>query len=710
MTSRIAKNSDCVVHCSRLAEYRTPFGAQKTGGYVDLYIDVTVPVDQIVLCYAYGLYSLSYNELRMKKYESVPDRWHCRLRMPSEPGLLFYWFCLRSSAEDIERIVDPECHDLLYRKYDESRTYLYYVACWEGEDGKGKFAFSAPRVGVEEEKYPHAFQITVYEDGFVTPDWMKGAVMYQIFPDRFYRGSDYSFSAMEETGKSRPERIFHEDWNEDVDIEGKPETGYLACDFYGGTLKGIAEKADYLKTLNIDVLYLNPICEARSNHRYDTADYLNVDPILGGKSGYKAFSAVMKENNIRYILDGVFSHTGADSRYFNKYGRYEAPGAYSAFAEGKNSDYSSWYAFYRNENGDVAYDSWWGFPELPNTKEDDLSYREYILGPNGVIANWIRGGASGVRLDVSDELPDSFLREMRSAVKKASDGNALVLGEVWEEVTTKISYGNYRDFAFGRTHDTVMGYPFREALLSFLKGETSARTWSLTMEKYRENLPDQMFYCMMNLISSHDVPRAITMLAGAPDPGNREAQKELRLTKHMKSRGAALMKMAFALQMTYPGCPCTYYGDEIGMDGYRDPFNRRTYPWGKVSEWQMNILSTYRELSSLRSRYEVLRCGEVKILYADGDDLVFERSLDSMGKDHFGKLCSGPKKVLCIMNRSDKIKMLVQLDGETGLKSIEHIPEIFTESGETGCLVIGQDQNEEKVEIHPLSAMICILH
>ncbi|MBR3033512.1 MAG: glycoside hydrolase family 13 protein [Clostridiales bacterium] len=709
MTSRIAKNSDCVVHCSRLAEYRTPFGAQKTGGYVDLFIDVSVHVDEIVLCYAYGLYGLSYNELRMKKYESVPNRWHCRLRMPAESGLLFYWFCLRSSDEDIRAIVDPEYHDLLYRKYDENRTYLYYVACWEGDFGRGKFAFSAPRVGVEEEKYPHAYQITVYEDGFSTPDWMKGAVMYQIFPDRFNRGSDYSYVEMEKTGLSRPERIFHEDWYEDVDIDGKPETGYLACDFYGGTLKGIAEKSDYLKSLNVDVLYLNPICEARSNHRYDTADYLNVDPILGGIDGYRAFSASMKENNIRYILDGVFSHTGADSRYFNKYGRYDAPGAYSAFAEGTNSDYSSWYAFFRKEDGDVGYDSWWGFPELPNTKENDLSYRDFILGPNGVVANWIRGGASGVRLDVSDELPDSFLREMRSCVKKASDGDALVLGEVWEEVTTKISYGSYRDFAFGRTHDTVMGYPFREALLSFLRGDTSARTWSLTMEKYRENLPDQMFYCMMNLISSHDVPRAITMLVGAPDPGSREEQKKLQLTKHMKSRGAALMKMAFALQMTYPGCPCTYYGDEIGMDGYRDPFNRRTYPWDNLGSWQKSLLKSFRELSLLRTKYEVLRCGEVKMLFAEGDDLIFERTLDDEGKDHFGRFCGGPKKVLCIMNRSDKIKMLVSLSSQGDVSSVDHLPDIFSGEGETGCLELKADQINEKVEIRPLSALICIM-
>ncbi len=708
MTSHIANHTDCVVHASRLPEYRFPFGARKTGDYVDLSIDAAVKVDEIVLCYAYGLYGLSYNELRLRKSETVPDRWCCRLRMPAEPGLLFYWFCLRSRHADIESIVDPQCHDYLYRNYDEDRTYLYYVASWEGEDGKGKFAFSAPRVGVDEEKYPHAFQITVYEKDFTTPDWMKGAVMYQIFPDRFFRGSDYSFEAMLKTGESRPERIFHEDWYEDVDIDGKPETGYLACDFYGGTLRGIAEKAEYLRSLNIDVLYLNPICEARSNHRYDTADYLNVDAILGGKEGYKAFSKTMKENQIRYIVDGVFSHTGADSRYFNKYGRYPEAGAYSAFAEGKESRFASWYGFWRGENKEVLYDSWWGFPELPNVKEDDLSYRDYILGPDGVVNHWIRGGASGVRLDVSDELPDSFLREMRSCVKEASSGDAVVLGEVWEEVTTKISYGNYRDFAFGRTHDTVMGYPFREAVLSFLRGDTDARTFSLTMEMYRENLPDQMYYCMMNLISSHDVPRAITELVGVPDPGSREEQKKIQLTKSMRSRGAAFLKLAFAIQMLYPGCPCTYYGDEIGMDGYRDPFNRRTYPWGKETPMQQKLLSDFRNLSALRREYEVLRRGEIGMLVAEGDDLIFSRFLDQDGKDHFGKECAGAKKILCILNRSDKMKMLVRFDKTGEIHSLDHIPDVFSGEGDVASVVSTTADPVEQVEVRPLSVCIYV--
>ena len=707
MTSSIANTSDIVIHCSRRKEYRSPFGAQRAGSYVDLAIDVFSSVDEVVLCYAYGLYDLSYSEMKCVRKEDS-DRWTCHIKMPSEEGILFYWFCLRGSAEDIEAIVDPECRELLYRDHSEQQTYLYYVASWEGEDGKGKFAFSAPKVGVHEDKYPHAFQITVYARDFKTPDWMKGALMYQIFPDRFFRGSDYSYEKMTETGKTRPERIFHEDWNEEVDIHGKKETGYLACDFYGGTLKGIAEKADYLKDLQVDVLYLNPICEARSNHRYDTADYMNVDPILGGIPGYKAFSQKMHECGIRYIVDGVFSHTGADSRYFNKFGRYKETGAYESKTKKKPSKYSSWYSFWRTEDGSLGYDSWWGFPDLPNVRENDLSYRDYILGPDGVIANWLRGGASGVRLDVSDELPDSFLREMRMRVKESSAGDAMLLGEVWEEATTKISYGNYRDFALGRTHDAVMNYPFRDAVLSFLRGDTDARTFSLTMERYRENYPDEMYYCMMNLISSHDVPRAITVLAGLPDPGDREQQLKMKLDDKALAKGLALMRLAFLIQIMYPGAPCIYYGDELGMEGYRDPFNRRTYPWNNENAHMQQNLSFYKRLASLHQLYPVLKTGEIKMVYAKEDVLVFARFLDGEGHDHFGKVCQGPKKVLCILNRSDKIKMRICL-GESG-NSISIKKMDKSDSDISGAFETFQDEKilRQGIEVAPLSSCIFI--
>ena len=272
--------------------------------------------------------------------------------------------------------------------------------------------------------------------------------------------------------------------NKKFDILNQVNDG-AGCDFYGGSLKGIVEKLDYLKELGINVLYLNPIFEARSSHRYDTADYLNVDPILGGTPAFMSLENACRERGIKIILDGVFSHTGADSKYFNKFDRYEGVGAYKAFNEGEESRYRSWYNFFRNPDGSVGYDSWWGFPDLPNINEDDLSYRNFIFGKDGVVDVWTSRGASGFRLDVSDELPDSFIRQMRQTVKEKTGGEGAVIGEVWEDASNKCSYGSYRDFMLGNTHDAVMGYTFRHILLDFLCGYIDADIANSRFEGFR---------------------------------------------------------------------------------------------------------------------------------------------------------------------------------------------------------------------------------
>ncbi|MBO7425162.1 MAG: glycoside hydrolase family 13 protein [Clostridiales bacterium] len=639
-------------HASRSEKYRIPFGALKTGSDVKLVFDASKDSTEVVLCYSYGLYGFSYHEepMRLIHESRNHDRYEVDMEVPSEPCILFYWFRVTMNDSDLHKI---GLEGLSFNKPDQEHTYVYYVFDECGDKGNGKVYPEPPRIGVEEDKYPFAWQITVYEENFRTPDFLKGALMYQIFPDRFSRDSKFNYEEM--THKSpRSERIYHEDWNEEVDIYGKPETGYLACDFYGGSLDGIAEKLDYIKSLGIDVLYLNPIFEARSSHRYDTADYLNVDPILGGNEAFERLSKACDEKGIKIVIDGVFSHTGADSRYFNKFDRYEGVGAFRSYKTGEESKFRSWYKFIGNDKEEPKYESWWGFPDLPNVDENDLSYRRFIFGKDGVVDTWIKRGASGLRLDVSDELPDSFIRQMRTSVRKYSNGNGCVIGEVWEDASNKCSYGSYRDFMLGRTHDSVMGYTFRIGLLNFLTHTFDAKFFDSYMEGFRERYPSESYYSMMNLISSHDVPRAINILVKKEDPGDRELQKDIFLSEEEKELGMKLMKLAYSFQIGYIGSPCLYYGDEILMEGFRDPFNRRTYPWEKVDDDGKKMLSFVREISRLRVENPVLRTGLYKTIYAEENAIVFERYLDKENKDAFGKYVGeGAKRIVLLINNND---------------------------------------------------------
>lgn len=672
------------MHASRLPEYRSPFGAQKTGSEVNLRFKTNKDSTEIILCYSYGLYNFSYHEepMKLESSENEVDTYVTSLELPAEPGLIFYWFKVTVTREYALSLL-PDKGDMLWAKKNSDLVYLFFVNAGNTKTGSGVISFEPPRVGVEENKYPYAWQITVYDKNFKTADFMKGAMMYQVFPDRFARDKKFSFKKMCEASP-RQERVYHEDWNEDVDIYGKPETGYLACDFFGGSLYGIAEKMDYIKSLGINILYLNPIFEARSSHRYDTADYLNVDPILGGNEAFEELIKQAKKRDIRVVLDGVFSHTGADSKYFNKFDRYEGVGAYKSYVEGIESQYRSWYSFIETDDGVPAYESWWGFPDLPNVNENDLSYRRFVFGKGGVVDTWINRGASGLRLDVSDELPDSFIRQMREAVMKYSNNDGVVIGEVWEDASNKCSYGSYRDFMLGRTHDSVMGYTFRDGLLSFLARKMNAEDFDAYMEGYRERYPSEAYYSMMNLISSHDVPRAVTVLAGKDDPGTRELQKDIFLDDEELENGIKLMRLAYAFQIGYIGNPCVYYGDEALLEGYRDPFNRRTYPWGKLKDYQNEQVKFVQNLSILRSDNPCLKTGYYKTLFAEEYAIVFERFLDEDSNDFFGrKIGEGSKRVVLLLNNnstrnlrystSDDSVVLVDGSGEDSSNYVVHV-------------------------------------
>ena len=452
-----------------------------------------------------------------------------------------------------------------------------------------------------------SFQITVIKEDFKTPDWAKGAVMYQIFPDRFYR---------KENSGDISGRNFHENWNDSPDYKIDPEKGYYpANDFFGGNFKGIEEKLDYLKSLNVDVLYLNPIFKSYSNHRYDTGDYETVDPVLGTNEDFISLCKKAKEKGIRIILDGEFSHTGSNSRYFNRENEYNELGAYQS----EESPYYEWYDF---ENFPDKYDCWWGVWSLPCVKELTPSYIKYILtDENSIVKRWIKAGISGWRLDVADELPDEFLRILRDSVKKA-DENALILGEVWEDASNKVSYNTQREFLWGEELDTVMNYPLKNAVVDYLTQNISGKEFCDKVFSLRENYPKETFECLMNFLSTHDSERILTRLITSAEGMSREEQSEFVPETWQILEAKALSKLAALMIFSLPGMPTIYYGDEAGLTGLKDPFNRKPYPWGREDE---ELLNWYKTVTALRD--DVFRYGK---LYLDtaGSLLSIRRSYE----------------------------------------------------------------------------------
>lgn len=465
------------------------------------------------------------------------------------------------------------------------------------------------------------WQLTCYEKNFKTPDWLVGGVFYQIFPDRFHCSG-------KEKEKVPSDRILRQDWG------GQPnwqpdDTGEIRNnDYFGGDLKGIEQKLDYLASLGVTCLYLNPIFEAHSNHRYDTADYEKIDPLLGNEKDFRSLMKAAKKRGIRVLLDGVFSHTGADSRYFNRYGRYGDGGAYRELS----SPYYDWYHF---RCWPEDYASWWGFVTLPETEELSGGFSEFITGKKGVVRRWMSAGASGWRLDVADELPDAFLDKLRQAVK-AENPDGLLLGEVWEDASHKESYGHLRRYLLGRQLDSVMNYPFCNAILQYVCGGDSTAFYN-TVEGIVENYPPQVVRLLMNHIGTHDTERALTVLGGPPAAGRRRSwQATQKLTEEERALGLRRLRLASLLQFCLPGVPCIYYGDEAGMEGYRDPFNRACFPWGQEDTL---LLRWYQALGRLRKKLTPLKEGDFKAVRGNDDIVCFIRS-------------HGKESLLCAVNRS----------------------------------------------------------
>lgn len=455
------------------------------------------------------------------------------------------------------------------------------------------------------------FHMLFYKKDFDTPHWVKGGTMYHIFVDRFNRGK----------GNVKLHGFINEDWENGIPQFAEKPGDPLSNDiFFGGNLWGVIEKLDYLDSLGVNIIYLSPIFESVSNHRYDTGDYEKVDSLLGGDAAFDALIEQAHKRGMKVILDGVFNHTGDDSKYFNKRGSYDTVGAY----ESEDSPYSKWFNF--TEFPD-SYEAWWGIEIMPRLQHENSDCRRYFTAKNGIGEYWLKRGADGWRLDVADELNDSFLTEFNSAAKAVN--GAFIIGEVWENGVTKTAYGKRREYFWGSQLDSVMNYPLKNAILALLTDGDTELFYNTVTELY-SSYPKPVLDSLMNIISTHDTERMLTLL-GDSTAGEGKTNLELstlHLSEKKRVEAKKLMKLASLIQYTMFGIPSLYYGDEAGLEGYHDPFCRLPYPWGREDK---ELISHYKMLGELRRKHSCLATGDFEFIKADKSIVAYRRK---DGKDY----------------------------------------------------------------------------
>lgn len=438
------------------------------------------------------------------------------------------------------------------------------------------------------------WQLTVFHKSFQTPDWIKGGLIYHIFPDRFARISD----------EIKLERGIQRSWYQELsitDADGK----YYANDFYGGNIKGVLSKLDYLEKLGVTAIYFSPIFASASNHRYDTGDYFKIDPLFGTEAEFRKLIKEAKKCGISIILDGVFNHTGADSEYFNKFGNYNSVGAYQS----NYSKYYDWYTFYHYPD---SYDCWWGVTICPTIARDAKGFQEMIAGPGGVIEKWTSMGVRGWRLDVVDEISDDFVVQIRNTCKKF--GDVIVIGEVWEDASTKVSYGEKRKYLYGHELDGVMNYPFKKAIIKLILGG-SLQEFINEIYLIAENYPKRALDCCMTLLGTHDTNRIINVLSEVVPPETKNERLRYRLKEEDYKKGRARLYLASLIQYFLPGVATVYYGDEVGIQGFEDPINRRPFP---QNGGDPILVEHYIKLGQIRKQYKKEFSGDFSITIKDG--------------------------------------------------------------------------------------------
>lgn len=547
-----------IFHDSHNSELRNPFGAVSVG------VKVRIRLWTSKKCSAYINLINFYNnqiEVQMKEigWNSLLNNlvYEIEVDTSNNIGLIYYYFRVNYCGRDI-----------------------IYGNNIEALGGVGQVYFNEPV----------SYQITIYNKQEV-PSWYREGIIYQIFVDRFFNGEDGG-----KVLNPKKNTFIYGNWD-DSPMYIKDVDGNIArWDFYGGNLLGVKKKLEYIKLLGVSVIYFNPIFDSPSCHKYDTGDYEKIDPMFGDEEIFKDLCSEAEKLGMRIILDGVFSHTGSDSKYFNKFGNYDSLGAYQSL----QSPYYRWYRFNDYPN---LYETWWGFSNMPNVDELNPSYLDYIIrNNNSVIEKWISLGAGGWRLDVADELPDEFIKILKKKLKEVKKDSVLI-GEVWEDASNKVSYNRKREYLFGNELDSVTNYPLRQIILDLVRNNIGSKYFIKKYISLKENYPKEYFYSTMNMLGNHDTERVLTML----------------------NNNINLLKEAVVIQMTLPGVPLIYYGDEAGLTGGKDPSNRKSYPWGKENK---DILEFYKKISAIRVSEEALRNGEIEFLKFNNGILAYERILN----------------------------------------------------------------------------------
>lgn len=527
---------------SRKIECKSPYGAVKCGEKLSLHFPIAswVSVDKMYVFIRLGDVSTPV-EMHFEK---------------SENGFSVYTADYVFDAAGI----------YYYRFEMRNRDGVWYYG--RGENGESVCGENLPE-----------WQLTVYKSSYKTPDFAKGNIIYHVFVDRFNRADGV---------KTKRKYRLHESFSESPEVvsaDGK----YYADDFFGGNFNGIREKLDYLEELGVGIIYLSPIFKAYSNHRYDTGDYLKVDELLGTEDDFKRLLDAAHEKGMKVILDGVFNHSGADSLYFNKFGTYDSLGAYQS----KSSPYYDWYFFKKFPD---EYACWWGCDNVPDLNKSNKDYRALVFGKNGVVEKWQKLGADGWRLDVVDELPIDFVNLLIKKIKSVNK-DALVIGEVWEDASTKVSYGELRPYLLGDQLDGTMNYPFMNAIIAYVR-DGDEKFFKDTVQSILENYPKETVYCLMNSLGTHDTVRIINALSDVRAHGWSKTHKlGYKLPDSEYEKAKKKLYLASVLQFTLPGIPSIFYGDEAGLQGFDDPINRRPYPWGSEDK---EILDHYKKLGRIR--------------------------------------------------------------------------------------------------------------